>query len=80
MYKLPLRADGVVNPNSEMCNFLPSLGGPETHSGVLLGSKGVCVAGGGATEGVKRFLKASFTWVSEIGFVLLPCLPLTFSM
>ena len=43
MYKLPLRADGVVNPNSEMCNFLPSLGGPEIHSGVLLGSKGVCV-------------------------------------
>ena len=29
------------------------------------------------TEGVKRFLKDLFTWVSEKGFVLLPCLPLT---
>lgn len=78
MYKLPLRVDGVVNLDSEMCNFLPSLGGPDTHSGVLLGSKGVCVRG--ASEGIKSFLKALFTWVSEKRFVLLPCLPLTFSM
>ena len=45
MYKLPLRVDGVVNPDSEMCNFLPSLGGPETHREVLLGSEGVCMRG-----------------------------------
>lgn len=63
MYKPPLRVDRMVNPSSKMCNFLPSVGGPETHSGVLLGSKTGCL-GGGVTEGVKRSLKDVFIYLS----------------
>lgn len=33
----------------------------------------------GVTEGVERFLKGLFTWVSEKGFVLFPSILLTLS-